>query len=281
MKRLSEDEIKRIYEMIRKYHDKYLKQHGVKLPSLTDKQGNYTKDALVLVYLAQGYPNTRKVSKGELTQFIRRYDEEVRDVQQARHLAAQKGWFIVSGERGNRLEGEVLKRGEYKLVSLEEPYPGFRRHRAEGAEEAEEEISEEEWEELKKKYGNRCATCGSEEGKPHLHWPNVITKLQKAHMDPYKSLVRGNVIPQCQECNRAYKNNWVYDEKGRVIALANPEVIKRSNIKVKLGVYKILYEEFGGKHPEEVEKSIESERSKATSAQRKLEESEGGDSNEK
>jgi len=281
MKRLSEDEIKRIYEMIRKYHDKYLKQHGVKLPSLTDKQGNYTKDALVLVYLAQGYPNTRKVSKGELTQFIRRYDEGVRDVQQARHLAAQEGWFIVSGGRGNRLEGEILKRGEYKLVSLEKPYPGFRRHRAEEVEEAEEEISEEDWEELKKEYGYRCATCGSEEGKPHLHWPNVITKLQKAHMDPNKPLVRGNIIPQCQICNRADRNNWVYDEKGRVIALANPQVIERSDIEVRWGVYKILYEEFGGKHPDEVKKSLESEYSKETSTQRKLEASEGGDSDEK
>ncbi len=275
MKRLSEDEIKRIYEMIRKYHDKYLKQHGVKLPSLTDKQGNYTKDALVLVYLAQGYPNTRKVSKEELTQFIRQYNDRVSDVQQARHLAAQKGWFIASGTRGNKIKGEHLGQGEYKLVSLREPYPGFRGHRVE------ERISGEDWEELKKKYGYRCATCGSEEGKPHLHWPNVITKLQKAHMDPNKPLVRGNIIPQCQICNRADRNNWVYDEKGRVIALANPQVIERSDIEVRWGVYKILYEEFGGKHPDEVKKSLESEYSKETSTQRKLEASEGGDSDEK
>ena len=197
------------------------------------------------------------------------------DVQQARHLAAQKGWFIASGTRGNKIKGEHLGQGEYKLVSLREPYPGFRGHRVE------ERISGEDWEELKKKYGNRCATCGSEEGKPHLHWPNVITKLQKAHMDPNKPLVRGNIIPQCQICNRADRNNWVYDEKGRVIALANPQVIERSDMEVRWGVYKILYEEFGGKHPDEVKKSLESEYSKETSTQRKLEEFEGGDSDEK
>ena len=90
MKRLSDNEIKEIYEMIYEYHNKYLKQHGVKLPKLTDTKGNYTKDALVLVYLSQDYPKTKSVSKGELTQFIRQYYPDVADVQQARHLAAQK-----------------------------------------------------------------------------------------------------------------------------------------------------------------------------------------------
>jgi len=95
-----------------------------------------------------------------------------------------------------------------------------------------------------------CATCGSEERKPHPHQSDAIEK--------YKIETMG-----------------LYDEKGRVIALANPEVIKRLNIKVRLGVYKILYEEFGGKHPDEVKKSLESEYSKETSTQRKLEEFEG------
>lgn len=37
-------------------------------------------------------------------QFIRQYNDRVRDVQQARHLAAQKGWFITSGSRGNKIK---------------------------------------------------------------------------------------------------------------------------------------------------------------------------------
>jgi len=71
MIRLSDEVIKKTYDMIREYHVNHLKQYGVKLPKLADAEGNYTKDALVLVYLAQGYPKTREVSKGELTQFIR------------------------------------------------------------------------------------------------------------------------------------------------------------------------------------------------------------------
>lgn len=226
--------------MICGYHDKYLKQYGVKLPSLADTRGNFTKDALVLVYLAQGYPNTKEVSKGELTQFIRQYYPDTADVQQARHLGAQKGWFIVSGTRGNRVV--TLESGEYKLITLEKPYPAFKGHRVEETG---------EWENLKKQYGYKCVTCGSEEDKPHIHWPNTITRLQKAHIDPNKPLVVGNIIPQCEKCNRADRNNWVYDERGRVIKLANPNVIKRSDKEVRWRVYKILYKEFNGRNPNE------------------------------
>ena len=238
--RLSDKVIKKIYKMLESYFNTYLKEHGVHLPRLKDKRGKYTKDALVLVYLAQNYPNTRKVSKEELTQFIRQYYPNVVDVQQARHLGAQKGWFIVSGARGNM--GVNLARGEYQLLTLEKPYPGFLGHRAE---------EQEDWEELKRRYGYRCATCGSKEGEPNIHWPNTITKLQKAHMDPNKPLITGNIIPQCEKCNRADRNNWVYDERGRVIKVANPNVIKRSDKKIRWRIYKILYKEFKGVNPNE------------------------------
>lgn len=241
MKKLSDDKIKEIYERIRMYHDKYLKQYGVKLPKLTDNKGNYTKDALVLVYLAQDYPETKSVSKSELTQFIRIYYPDTADVQQARHLAAQKGWFIASGTRGNR--HTKLNYGEYKLLSLEEPYPGFV-----GQKREEVDVN---WEKIKERYGNRCATCGSEEGKPNIHWPYSITQLQKSHKNPKKPLMTGNIIPQCQFCNRAYKNYWIFDDKGRVRKLANPSVILKSPEDVQWEVYKILYEKFKGKNPYE------------------------------
>lgn len=240
MKRLSDNEIKMIYEMICKYHDKYLTQHGVKLPKLTDKEGNCTKDALVLVYLARDYPKTKKVSKGELTQFIRQYYPNVVDVQQARHLGAQKGWFIVSGTRGNR--HVALKPGEYKLITLKKSYPAFKEHRIEETG---------DWENIKKQYKCKCATCGSEEGKTNIHWPNSLTQLQKSHMDPKKPLNSGNIIPQCQFCNRAYRNYWVFDDKGRVRKVSNPSVIKKSDKQVRWEVYKILYKEFKGRNPYE------------------------------
>jgi ribosomal protein L34E len=234
---LTDKKIHQIYQTICGYYNKHLRGYGVKLPELIGKEG-YTKDALVLVYLAQGYPRTKKATKHELTLFIRKYYPDINDVQQARHLGAQKGWFISAGGRDNK--DVSLTRGEYQLVSLEKPYPAFKGHRIEKAE---------DWEGLKRQYGFRCATCGSKEGEPNIHWPNTITRLQKSHKDPQKPLVGSNIIPQCQKCNRSYKKDWVFDERGRVRKLANPQVIKRSEERIRWAVYKILYAEYRGREP--------------------------------
>src|SRR3989338_11469997 len=98
---LNKKSIESIYKTISEFHKKYLKKFGVKLPELYDKNGNFTKNALVLVYLAYDYPKTRKVSKEELTKFVRSYYPNTNDVQQARHLGAQAGWWIVAGGRDN------------------------------------------------------------------------------------------------------------------------------------------------------------------------------------
>lgn len=236
---LSEKNIKDTYDMISEYYTKYLKSHGVMLPKLRGNAG-YTKDALILVYLAQDYPNTRTVSKGELTQFIRKYYPDTNDVQQARHLGMQKGWFIAAGGRDNR--DVSLERGEYQLISLERPYPAFHGHRVE---------TTYDFENLKARYGYRCATCGSKEGEPNIHYPNTVTRLQPGHKDPHKPPSAANIIPQCEKCNRADRNNWVYDERGRVIKVADPKVIKRSDREIRWKIYEILYEEFEGKNPNE------------------------------
>lgn len=60
---MNETEILDTYTIITQHYEKYLKQHGVKPISLKSKNGAYTKDALVLVRLAKGYPNTETLSK--------------------------------------------------------------------------------------------------------------------------------------------------------------------------------------------------------------------------
>jgi len=237
MQTLSDEVIEDSYSQIKSRWERDLKPFGVRLPRLRVK-GKFTKDALVLVYLFQGYPNTSIVSKTELTQFVRQFYPDVNDVQQARHLGAQKGWYIAAGGRDNRVA--ELKTGQYKLITLEDPYPGFRQSPSSDTS---------NWKAVKALYGNRCATCGSEEGKPHLHYPSVRTKLEQAHRDPTKPLGPGNVIPQCSQCNRTYRNHWVYDERGRIVALANPSVIKKSDVEIRRKVYRILYREFRGRNP--------------------------------
>lgn len=236
-RKLSDEEIKRQYKIISDYHERFLKDKNVVLPGLYKGQ-QFSINALTLVFLSIGYPNTQTVSKQELTTFIRHYYPRVNDVQQARHLGAQSGFYIISGGRNDK--GNI-PRGSYKLVSLEETYPDFMKERR--------QTTSLDWMKIKQKYGFRCATCGSKEGEPNLHWSNVVTKLQKGHMDPRKELTDDNTIPQCEQCNRGDRNRWVYDNKGRVIKIANPHVILVCDDDVQYEVYKILYEKYNGKKP--------------------------------
>lgn len=230
---LSQAQIEVIYDQLREYHSKYLQEQGVKLPALR-RRGNFTKNALVLTYLARDYPDTRAVSKQELTDFIRQFYPGTVDVQQARHLGMQKGWYIVSGTRGN---SSALGPGQYQLVTLEQPHPAFRPQRTLG-------FAHTEFEELKRQYGFRCPTCGSKEGESMYQYPSVVTRLTQAHMNPRERLVAGNVIPQCDVCNRAYRNYWVFDSRGRVIAVSDARVILQSPEQVQLEIYTLLREKF-------------------------------------
>ena len=42
-------------------------------------------------------------------------------------------------------------------------------------------------------------------------------------MNPSKPLEAGNIIPQCQVCNRADMDRWIYDKTGRVIEVADSD----------------------------------------------------------
>lgn len=240
--RLSDEEIKRTYDLIKKYHAQYLKDFGVILPNLK-WNGKYTKDALVLVYLAQDYPNTHIVSKTELTEFINQYFPGTNDVQQARHLAAQKGWFILSGTRNDNASMRIPK-GSYKLKALDEHYPGFTAERRSIS------ADDDYWENLKKQYEYRCASCGSKEGEVHRYWKNRIVTLHKGHKDPSKPLKEGNIIPQCDSCNRPDRNYWRYDDKGRVVGIANEKVVDTCNEKLKKAIYTRLRAYFEDKKSE-------------------------------
>ena len=64
-------------------------------------------------------------------------------------------------------------------------------------------------------------------------------------MNPQKPLESGNIIPQCEMCNRAYRNYWIFDNRGRVLAVSNPEIILQSPEDVQLKVYQLLRKKFG------------------------------------
>lgn len=49
-----------------------------------------------------------------------------------------------------------------------------------------------------------------------------------------------NIIPQCQYCNQAYKNDFTFDDKGRVRAIASAEPVKRATKPVQEKVFNWL-----------------------------------------
>lgn len=215
MKKLSDKEILEAYNLLKVYWEKYLKSSGVKMPNLKNKNDEYTHAILALICLAHNYPNTNTTSKDELTSFIRYYHPKTNDAQEGRHLGMQYGWFVSTGTRGE-ITGEKIPGGSYKLVTLEKPHPSYFGNRKTG-------VKTSDFEELKKEYGYRCAVCGSKEGEAHRIRKNCIVKLQEGHIDPTKDLISGNIIPQCQICNRPDRNRWIYDKNGRVTKVAPTE----------------------------------------------------------
>ncbi|MCS6919104.1 MAG: hypothetical protein NZM28_04985 [Fimbriimonadales bacterium] len=222
---MTDKEVEETYALVSQLHAEYLQRGGVRLPALRNRNGNFTVDALTLVYLARGYPNTQWVSKSELTQFIRQFYPDTNDVQSARHLGMQSGFYIVSTRRGNFLpEDNPPPRGRrtcyYLLRTLKEPHPAFVAQRR--------LVSDTDFEEIKRRYDYRCATCGSREGESNLRYRQTRTELQQAHCNPKLPLQAENIIPQCQFCNRPDRNYWVYDKRGRVIGVAALRPIQKS-----------------------------------------------------
>jgi len=228
----NEFKLHELYRELSEYHEKYLKKYGVKFFRLK-KGDKYTKDALVLIYL---YDHFKKpVSKEDLTNFLSEYGERPNDVQQARHLGQQQGWYVISGTRGDlQCEEYNVKHGQYSLISVTKHYPNFTYLKRT------DNLSENEWKSLKEKYNYRCATCGSKEGEYNFHYPNKITKLQKGHKDPTQPLDSNNIIPQCEECNRQDRNYFVYNDKGRVVKIANAQFVVKSEKKIKEEMYEFL-----------------------------------------
>ena len=98
MKEYNDIIINKLYQEISSEYNQNLKKYNVIMPNLY-KGVKYTISALVLIYLYDHIGQI--VSKQELTDFLRSMGYEINDMQQARHLAQQSGWYILSGTRGD------------------------------------------------------------------------------------------------------------------------------------------------------------------------------------
>ena len=234
---MDRNEIQHYYNELQRVHKENSLEieFGIKLPKLFNKNGTYVKNALCLVLLYSRFQSP--VTKNDLTSFIQVFFPNINDVQQARHLGAQEGWYVLSGTRGDR-KGN-LNSGEYMLYSVSEPYPDYTIGRRINS------LTVESWDELKNIYHNRCVTCGSEEGKQHLINSETITQLQQGHMDPQRPIDLENIIPQCDWCNRAYRSYFCFDNKGRVSSINDPNFVLKSTEEIQKKIFILLLEQFG------------------------------------
>lgn len=232
---ISDIELTKFYNEIKMNWEKYLKKSSVRMPNLSSG-GKYTINSLVLIYL---YSKLGKiVSKQELTEFLKSMGIESNDVQQARHLAQQSGWYILSGTRGDiECKEYGIAPGEYLLKTIKEAYPSYKKLKRT------ESLNATSWDELKLMYNYRCATCGSKEGEKNFLYPASNTILQQGHKDPSKPLTIDNTIPQCQFCNRASRNYFVFDNKGRVEKINDPHFVLKSTKEIQKEILKLLIDD--------------------------------------
>lgn len=242
---ISEKEIRKIHYKIVFAYNTYLKDYGVKklwsddIPNdCSDEEFVSYLDAkeLQLIFLYK-YLNCF-VHKDMVSAFVRKYIKGAAFDQQVRHLGSQYFWYVLN--KGVKVPNAdiTVPSGYNYLVSIEVPNPkavaqALKRTGRLGAR---------NFSELKLAYGNKCATCGIEEGKKDSRNEEIVV-LQQGHMNPRKALTLENTIPQCQYCNQTYKDYFQFNEYGRVIAVNNPLILLKSPKNVQDEMITILLKE--------------------------------------
>lgn len=228
---ISDEEISRCKKELQDIYQNKLKAFNVHFPSEESLKMKW----LIYLYAFKG----QAIHKSVITDFCKKFDANCAADQQVRHLQAD-GWFLL--KNGEEMDGEKCPRGYYCLFNVNQPYPGFikkKKFRVNN-------LQTDDFEEIKKQYGYCCATCGAKEGSEHRYGFAGKVQLQKGHKNPNKPLEIGNIIPQCQFCNRdMYKDNFIFDDYGRPIAINNARYIHRSTEEVQKQMYELLKKKFG------------------------------------
>lgn len=214
-------ELDTAYDEVTHIHEEHLAQHGVKLPP---------KTSFKWVWLAMLYHHIgEQVHKNQISEATRRVFPDAAPDQQVRHLV-RDGWNI-----------ENIGDGYHVLHDPHRPSLTFvtDRTRRLGR------LSAQSFDDLKAVYNNRCATCGSAEGDINPRYGEGVVELQRGHRNPHdRQDDLNNIIPQCQFCNRAYRGDFVFDEKGRVQAVADVRPVRRASESVQRRILDYLIRKF-------------------------------------
>lgn len=205
------DELQAAWEEVQDLHQQYLAIHGVRLPSAE----HYTEHNRAL-QLAVLWHCRREVHKDEISAVAQRDLVGAAADQQVRHLK-RDGWYI--GPKAGR-----HKLDPYRVSQEFQNANARRRKRLTGG----------NFDSIKQAFSGRCATCGAQEGRPDPRYGDDIVKLQQGHRDPHEAGDDpNNIIPQCQFCNRSYRSDFVFDERGRAHAVAAIGPIQRASADVQ------------------------------------------------
>lgn len=219
-------EAEKIHSALEIMHEKFLKKKEVRFHDLKKKNETYKTNGLALIALV-AYP-FKFIHKDVLSKFIRAVTGNSQGDYQARHLSAQDGWNILN-KNETYLGSFKTKSGFHMMNDFTVPKFGYVAGRRDDMLTS--------FEEIKKYYENRCATCGAKENESAPKNPNKLVSLQKGHLDPRKPLTDNNTIPQCEECNQLYKDDFVFDKTGKAVALASTKVFRNTCITVKEQCY--------------------------------------------
>lgn len=232
------------YRIIDAYYT-YLEQYGV--IKLWDKKlekkdlleneilNSMNASEFQLIFLAKYMK--KFVHKDLISLFVRSKIPAALD-QQVRHLGTQKNWYVLN--KGSKIPDidEKVPSGYHYLFSIEMPNPKV----VYAVKKRAGRLMAKNFDDLKIVYDNKCATCGIQEGIKDTRL-NVIVKLQQGHMNPRNPLIIENTIPQCQYCNQTYKDYFVFNEYGRVIAVNNPLILLKSPKDIQDEMIQTLLEE--------------------------------------
>ena len=240
-------DIKKFHTKIVESYNIYLKTYGVKplwrIPEIDvnlcsdDEFIEYLDSKELQIIFLYKYINCF-VHKDMVSAFVRKYKPNAALDQQVRHLGTQCFWYVLN--KGAKVPDKdiTVPSGYNYLVSIETPNPKavITALKRTGR------LAANTFDELKVVYGNKCATCGMEEGKKDAR-NGLIISLQQGHMNPRIPLTLSNTIPQCQYCNQQYLDHFFFNEFGRVIAVNNPLIVLKSPKDVQDEMIEVLLTE--------------------------------------
>lgn len=175
------------------------------------KTGKYTMLGLTFVYL--GMNLNKIVEKRDILAFLKRHGCYTTDLQ-PRHLGMQYGLSVLGMNGIHKKTGRRLRAGQFCLDTLAKAHPA-----AFAVDHRQSTVTSACFAAVKKRYGYRCACCGSRENESNLKNPKAVTMIQKGHMDPRLPLTQNNCIPMCQVCNGVYRDKYVFTRRGFIRSL--------------------------------------------------------------